>query len=359
MILDMRAFGKVSAAALAAFAGLVLLSGCNGGKFSVNFRKKETVRQPVKVRVEAVGSASSATTKTYIGRVEASKSATVLSPFPAKLEKINVRQGQDVRANRQVAKVYSSTVDNALSSARATLRQAQDAYDRLQAVKDNGSVPQVKIVEVETALARAKAAFSSAQKAAYDCSVKAPFAGTVSEVFCEEGEDISIAQPIVKIVDLHSLEISISVPETEISSCSVGSYADVTVTALSDTPVRARLVRKGVDASVVAHSYDCRLSLETPLKNIMPGMICKVVFRSVAGGFETPVIPASVIRTDKTGRYVWTVSGGNVVEKKYVTTGDFAGKGVKILSGLEAGDRLIVDGAAKVSTGMKVEPVTE
>ena len=53
------------------------------------------------------------------------------------------------------------------------------------------------------------------------------------------------------------------------------------------------------------------------------------------------------------------VSGGNIVEKKYVTTGDFAGKGVKILSGLEAGDRLIVDGAAKVSTGMKVEPVTE
>ena len=47
------------------------------------------------------------------------------------------------------------------------------------------------------------------------------------------------------------------------------------------------------------------------------------------------------------------------MEKKYVTTGDFAGKGVKILSGLEAGDRLIVDGAAKVSTGMKVEPVTE
>ena len=73
MTLDMRAFGKVSAAALAAFAGLVLLSGCNGGKFSVNFRKKETVRQPVKVRVEAVGSASSATTKTYVGRVEASK----------------------------------------------------------------------------------------------------------------------------------------------------------------------------------------------------------------------------------------------------------------------------------------------
>ncbi len=354
----MNAVRKISAAA-AVLLCAALLQGCDNVKITVNFKKSAPEKQPVRVKVEEVGSASSATTKTYVGRVEASKSATVLSPFPANLEKINVKQGQTVRANQQVAKVYSSTVANTLSSARATLRQAQDAYDRLQAVKDNGSVPQIKIVEVETSLARAKAALSSAQKAAYDCSVKAPFAGTVSEVYCEEGEDIAIAQPIVKIVDLNSLEISISVPETEISSYAVGSSADVTVTALSDTPVRARLVRKGVDASVVAHSYDCRLELEAPLAGLMPGMISKVVFRSAANDSEIPVIPASVIRTDKTGRYVWTVNGSNVVEKKYVTTGDFAGKGVKILSGLEAGDRLIVEGAAKVSTGMKVETVTE
>ncbi len=354
---NMNTVRRISMAA-AVLLGAALLPGCNNGKLNVNFRKQAPGKPPVKVKVEAVGSTSSATTKTYVGRVEASKSATVLSPFPASLEKIDVKQGQTVRANQQVAKVYSTTVANTLSSARATERQAQDAYDRLQAVKDNGSVPPVKLVEVETALARAKAALSSAQKAAYDCSVKAPFAGTVSEVYCEEGEDIAIAQPIVKIVDLNSLEISISVPETEISSYAVGSYADVTIAAISDTPVRARLVRKGVDASLVAHSYDCRLELEAPIKELMPGMICKVVFRSSAEG-EIPVIPASVIRTDKVGRYVWTVSGSNVVEKKYVTTGDFAGKGVKILSGLEAGDLLIVEGAAKVSTGMKVETITE
>ncbi len=355
----MDAARRISVAAVV-LLGAALLFGCDNVKISVNFRKPVPEKQPVKVKVAEVGSASSETTKTYVGRVEASKSVTLLSPFPANLEKINVEQGQTVRANQQVAKVYSTAVASTLSSARATMRQAQDAYDRLQAVKDNGSVPPVKIVEVETALARAKAALSSAQKAAYDCSVKAPFAGTVSEVYCEEGEDVAIAQPIVKIVDLNTLEISISVPETEISSYDVGSSADVTVAALSDTPVRARVVRKGVDASLVAHSYDCRLSLETPVKGLMPGMICKVVFRSADGKTsEIPVIPASVIRTDRTGRYVWTVSRSGIVEKKYVTTGDFAGKGVKILSGLETGDLLIVEGAAKVSTGMKVETITE
>ena len=84
----MRALGKISAAALAAFAGLELLSGCNGGKVSVNFRKKETVRQPVKVRVEAVGSASSATTKTYVGRVEASRARLCSLRFLQNLKRL-------------------------------------------------------------------------------------------------------------------------------------------------------------------------------------------------------------------------------------------------------------------------------
>ena len=333
--------------------GAALISGCaNGGG------KKEAGRAPVRVKVETVKCAESSSVKTYVGRAEASKSATLLSPFPASLEKIDAREGQSIGKGGRVALVHSETVESSLSAAEATLRQAQDGYDRLQAVKDNGSVPTVKIVEVETELARATAALRTARKAADDCSVKAPFSGTVSEVFAEEGENLSIGQPIAKIVDLNSLEISISVPETEIASCSVGAVAEMTVTALSDTSVRARVVRKGVDASLLSHSYECALKLDTPLPGLMPGMICKTVFRT-AGECEVPVIPASVVRVDKTGRYVWTVGDGNLVEKKHVTVGDFSGKGVKILSGLSEGDRLIVGGAEKVSCGMKVETISE
>lgn len=324
-----------------------------------NIHKKETVKTPVKVRVESVGASRDGDVKTYVGRVEASKSVVVSSPFPAKLEQVNVKQGQKVRKNQQVAKIYSETVASTLNAARATMHQAQDGYDRLQKVRGNGSVPEIKMVEVETALAKAQAALNSAQKAAYDCSVKAPFAGTVSEVYCEEGEDIPVAQPLVKIVDLSSLEIVISVPETEISSLEIGAEAQVSIPALSGTPVKARLVRKGVDASLSSHSYECRLSLSAPVKDLMPGMVSKVVFNPVSEGEPLPVVPASVVRTDREGRYVWTVGEDDRVEKRYVVTGEFVGKGVRILSGLGSGDRLIVEGTAKVSTGMHVEAVEE
>lgn len=340
---------------LSVLLGAALICGCTNGS-----EKKEAGRVPVKVKVETVKCTKSSSVKTYVGRAEASKSATLLSPFHSSLEQIDAREGKSVGKGGQVALVYSETVESSLSAAEATLRQAQDSYNRLQEVKDNGSVPTVKLVEVETELERAKAAVRTARKAKDDCAVKAPFSGTVSEIFAEEGENLTVGQPIAKIVDLNSLEISISIPETEIAACSVGAVAEVTVTALSDIPVHARVVRKGVDASLLSHSYECALKLDTPLPGLMPGMICKTIFRSAEDGIsEVPVIPASVIRADRTGRYVWTVGNGNIVKKKYVIAGDFSGKGVKILSGLSEGDLLIVGGAEKVSCGMKVETISK
>ncbi len=332
---------------------LALLSSCGNV-----VKKKETVKSPVKVKVTAVNSASLISDKTYVGKVETAKNTVVLSPFPAKLEKVNVKQGQKVRANQQVAKIYSETVASTLNAARATMRQAQDGYDRLQKVQGNGSVAQVKVVEVEATLARAKATLATAQKAAYDCSVKAPFAGTVSEVLVEEGEDVTVGQPLVRIVDLGSLEVVISIPETEISSVSVGTVAKVTIPALSDTEFPAKLVRKGVSASTISHSYDCSLELQGTVEGLMPGMVGKVVFsarENTSGESDLPVIPASIVRMDKVGKYVWAVNRQNKVEKKYITPGDFSGKGIIVLEGLESGDRVIVEGMSKVSTGMSVE----
>ena len=92
-----------------------------------------------------------------------------------------------------------------------------------------------------------------------------------------------------------------------------------------------------------------------PVKGLMPGMVCKVYDRTQEG--SSIVIPASVVRTDGTGRYVWTVTPENTVEKRYITAGGFSGKGIVVDSGLEEGDRVITEGTQKVSGGMKVKVI--
>ncbi len=311
------------------------------------------VKSVVKVRTQTVQRDSCFSGKTYVARVDAAKSAVITSPLPATLESIVVRQGDEVSQGQVVARVKAESAENALDAAAATLRQARDASDRLESVKGNGSVSEVKLIEAQTRLAQARAAYNQALKAVEDCSIKAPYAGTVSEVYLAEGERVVLEKPILKIVDAASLELAIAVPEGEMTEMTVGRKAVLTVPALGNAVTGARIVRKGVDASPLSHTYDCVLLPDGKIEGLLPGMVGKISFEG--SGDPQIVIPASAIRTGADGRYVWTLDGDGCVHKTMVSTGGFSGKGVIVSEGLSEGDRLVVEGMSKISSGMKVE----
>ncbi len=314
-----------------------------------------TVREDrtVKVKVQEVSATRVSTAKTYIGKVKSGTEVNVNSPFPSNLQHLSASQGEKVSKGQVLASVWSETVESSYSAAEATLRQAQDAYSRIEKVKDDGSVSEIKKMEVKTQLARAQAAYNSARKAREDCQIKAPFDGTVSEVLVNEGEDLTLLQPILKIVDLTDLELEISVPEGEVAGLNISDKATAEIPAIPGCVVRASLEKKGVTASGLSHNYTCTLHITDYPSTLMPGMIGKVRFEEAAGG-SCIIIPASAIRSDRDGRYVWTVNGQSRVEKKHITTSEFARDGVIVSSGLQEGDAVITDGIAKVSTGMKV-----
>ncbi|MDO4827059.1 MAG: efflux RND transporter periplasmic adaptor subunit [Bacteroidia bacterium] len=310
-------------------------------------------KSAVKVRTLTVQTQSGVSGKTYVARVDASKSIVLTSPLPATLVGIDVRQGDKVREGQVVARVKAESAENALAAAAATLRQARDANDRLESVKDNGSVSEVKLIEAQTRLAQAQAAYNQALKAVEDCSIRAPYAGTVSEVYLSEGERVVLEKPILRIVDASSLELVIAVPEGEMGEMGIGRKAVLTVPALGNAVTGAKLVRRGVDASPLSHTYDCVLLPDAKVEGLLPGMVGKIVFEDPEAA--QIVIPASAVRTGADGRYVWTVDESGCVRKTKVSTGGFSGRGVVVTEGLSEGERLVVEGMSKISSGMKVE----
>ena len=315
-----------------------------------------TVKDPVRVKVIRVEKQPVLSTKTYVGRVESATDITVSSPFSAKLVSIKVKPGQKVREGDILAELYSEHVETMFTSAQATVNQAQDAYDRLMKVKDNGSVSELKMVEVQTQLSKAQAALRSATKSKEDCIVRAPVSATVGEIKVKAGEELSVMQQILRLVDLESLEVSIDVPEMELALYDKGSKALVSVPALGEDALEASLTEKAVSSSILGHSYKCRLSLSRHPEDLRPGMIAKVRFRGEKR--EAIAIPSSIIRRDDKGAYLWLVAGDGLVQKRRILTGEFCGSGVTVESGLQDGDMVVCEGMSKISTGMRVS-ITE
>ena len=268
------------------------------------------------------------------------------------LQTLNVKEGSTVRKGQVLARVSSAQMESTQRSAQATLEQAQDAYERLKKVHDNGSLPEIKWREMVANLEKAQAALDLANAMLADNTITAPFSGTVASLNAELGENITPLKPIMRIINTEGLTVKISVPENEIAKVRVGDTAEVVIPALDNRRFMGKVTEKSMTASLLTHSYPVKVLIEQPDEELVPGMISKVVLSAdVSTGI---IVPANAILVNEDGRFVWVAEEGRATRRN-ITISGYSGSGVIVSEGLQAGDVVIVEGYQKVSEGMKVK----
>lgn len=323
---------------------LILFTGCIR-------RTKAEHSAAVEVRTMVIAGSHDGISTSYIGTIKPSKESNITSRHEGRLKQVMVRQGAHVAEGQVIAIIESQSVISACNAARASLSEAEDAMKRVKRVHDANVVSDMKMVEIETKLQQAKAAAAAAEHALDECSIRAPFAGVVSDIITETGISVSPIDRIATIIDMHNAEIEFAVPESEISSFNIGDTATAEISAIGHT-CQAVVITKDMVSSPLSHTFMCRLRPLVRSDRMMPGMVCHIYSNSRKQA--DIVIPANAIKMDSRGKYVWCVNGDNIVSKKYITLGEFVSHGVIVLDGLTIGDRIITEGMQKVCTGMKV-----
>jgi RND family efflux transporter MFP subunit len=236
-------------------------------------------------------------------------------------------------------------------SAQATLEQAQDAYNRLKKVHDNGSLPEIKWREMVANLEKAQAALDLANAMLADNTVTAPFDGTVTNLSAVKGESITPLKPIMRIISTEGLVVKISVPENEIFKVQIGDEAQILIPALDNRRCKGHILEKNMTSSLLTHSYPVKVLIDEKDEAFTPGMIAKVVLQAdVENGI---VVPANAVLINNDGKFVWVAKDGRATRQN-ITISGYSGTGVVVSEGLHSGDIVIVEGYQKVSEGMKV-----
>ena len=175
-------------------------------------RAAETERTPVAVAVMAIDTTGGGLTRTYVGEVEAKESIGLSFATGGKVEKVLVRPGDRVAAGQRLVTISKSTAQNAYNSAKASLDRAEDAYTRLKQVHDQGSLAEVKWVEMLTTLEQARAMEQIARKQLEDCALIAPASGVVGECRARAGASLLPGESAVTLLDIHYVTVNFSVP---------------------------------------------------------------------------------------------------------------------------------------------------
>lgn len=313
-------------------------------------RKQE--KKPVEVEVLVIDSLGNVDGTHYVGNVSPCREARLTSRHSGRIAEVLVRQGARVSAGQPLLKIDSQQISAANDAAEATLRQAEDGLRRVQQVHQSGSVADVKLVEIETKVAQARATVAASRKSLDECTIRAPFAGIVAELSAEMGVETGVVEELVRVVDMSSVDIVMAVSEREINNVRIGDRACVEIPSL-DARIQATVTEKNIVGNELSHSYKCRLRLQQIPEGVMPGMICRV-FMIDDSVQHRIVIPADIIRMDEEGKYIWIINSDGVTEKRRITLGNFVGKGVEVVSGLSFGDRVVTKGTLKISTGTRV-----
>lgn len=185
--------------------------------------------------------------------------------------------------------------------------------------------------------------------------IRAPVAGTVTSMPVSVGSMVAPSMSIAKISSTNNLEISISVAERFISRIAVGQKALLSFDSYPGEVFSAKVAEVNPVLDTSSRSMGVKLVLDPPDSRIKIGMYCRVKLITESKT-EVVAIPRSAIVSRSGQESVFVVNGGTV-ESRPITMGITVDNMVEIVSGLTAGNEVVVSGQTLLDVGSKVNVV--
>lgn len=289
----------------------------------------------------------------YSGVVEAQKTTALSFATMGTITEIFVDEGQAVTQGQLLAKVDASNAQNAYQIAAAKLQQAEDAYQRLKPMKENGTLPEIKWVEAETGVSQAKSAVAIAKKNISDCNLYAPVSGVIGKRNVQAGMNVVPTTTVLELLNIQSVYVKIPVSENEISLFKKGETAQITINAIDKT-VTGTIKEIGVTADILSHTYPVKIEVQNTTGDIKPGMICSV--QTVAQDKRSGLLVSNkALQKDVNGsQFIYVEENGKAVKIAVQTIALIDNK-MLIQGEVPQNANIITSGQQKLSNGTPVK----
>jgi membrane fusion protein (multidrug efflux system) len=337
---------------------------------------------PPRVPVITLEPSSADVYKEYTGRTVANRLVEVRAQVPGILESREYVEGSCLEAGDPLfgidARPYQAAVHEAqadVESARATLSAAQRDWRRVSSLFDRGVVSEKQrddaLSALETARAQLKVAEAKLESAQVDLdytSVKAPIPGIAGLRAVSAGNLVSVGDRLVTIEEIDPIQVQLSYPvddpfaDSEALNPSPEHTTPATIAGLAGPdgdPIRGELDYTAASIEGRTNSIRLRGVFDNPGDVLRPNRYVRVQVK-VDEVTDAVIIPETAIGTgaEPDSTVVYVVDENDRVEQRRVELGPLSDAGRIIRSGLEVGDRLVIDGLLKVRPGAPVDPQT-
>lgn len=331
---------------------------CSGDKDNKDAAKEETL--PV-VKVATVTARTVDQNGNYTATVEPELLNNISSSMPNRIKQILVDEGQYVSAGQRVVVLddvntfgYESQVDNA----RANLHNVQLNYDRAVELYKIGGGTKQNVDAMEIQLVNAKNALATAERtlrhARENTVLTSPISGVVTARNYDPG-DLTGNLPILTVARTQPVKVVINVSEGDLPHVRKGMPAVIKFDTYGDEEFSGTVTTIMPTVDAQSRTFGVEVTMPNANNKILPGMFGRVTLN--LGKADRVVVPdkAVIKQTGSGDHYVYVYNQNGTVSFNKVELGQRLGDSYELISGVESGSQVVVNGQSRLANGVKVQ----
>jgi len=311
--------------------------------------------QPQAVVTIRVQESSLTPTLNSVGTFTAYADTILKSETAGRIEAIHFKEGDSIKAKEKLFTLYNKEQTAKVKKAEAALALSQGILQRKQELlKKKFVCPQV----LETAKAQTcsdEADLELAQEALNQTIITAPFEGVLSERKQSKGAYVAAGDELVRIQDLTPIRLTFHIPEKDLTAIKIDDPVKATTDAYADKIFEGKIEAIEPSINEKTRSVTVHARFENKDKQLLPGLYGRVSIRLAAQKALSLVVPEKALVFQQNATYVYKKVGDKAVLTK-ITLGMRTADQVEILSGLQKGDEIVLEGLYKLHDGSLLAP---
>lgn len=290
-----------------------------------------------------------------LGNARANESIDVRPKISETVTAIRFEEGQWVETGNVLVELQNAEALAAVAAAKAALVESDSQFRRSNELFKTKAVSASALEQIKAQRDADRAALDAAESRLADTVVKAPFAGRLGLRRVSLGSLVTPTTVITTLDDNQTIKLDFDVPETALAQVSKG--LSIVARSAAYPEQRFEGIVSSVDTRVdpISRTITVRAQLPNDGGLLRPGMFMVVTL--LKEDVQALMVPEQAIVPEQNQQFVFVVDGEGIVERREVKTGRRRPGQVEILSGLVAGEQVIVEGTQKARPGSPVQVV--
>lgn len=330
----------------------VIISGCTDNAKNLSNNNIDVVP----VETEKIKPIRIERTLDFSGTIIAWREANLGAQTPGRIEKIYVKEGDEVREGDLLVQMD----DAQLTQARIQFEIAKQDYERMRPLYEQGSISQSQFDKIKASYETANTAYELILR---NTQLRAPFPGLITAKRMNEGEVFILAPSstgapsIVTLMQINPLKVLINIPESDFPYVRLNQNSSIEVDVYPNQIFNGVVSRVDPAINPMTRTFTVEIKIPNNSRILRPGMFARVKIK--IGEKEAIFIPRSALIKQLGSNIFYTyVIEKDTAIRRDVNLGLELNDMIEILSGLKFNDELVVTGLSKLKNKSPVNIIS-